>query len=130
LSLSSQGNGLEVDIKVTDGSLSEADRTALAKLSAAFQNAIDGLTTVPPQLDLSGLTQFDPSVLSSVDFHANVQVEGNKNQTVDFHADSQRRTAKRMSLSDHGSAGMTRSNGPISPLSWRRNASIATSSPG
>jgi hypothetical protein len=113
LSLSSQGNGLEVDIKVTDGSLSEADRSALAKLSGAFQNAIDGLTTVPPQLDLSGLTQFDPSVLSSVDFHANVQVEGNKNQTVDFHADSQRRTLSSAGPSGTVKVGVDMSNPAI-----------------
>ncbi len=35
-------------------------------------------------------------------------------------ADSQRRIATRISLSDQGNAGTTRSNGPISPLSWRR----------
>ena len=31
--------------------------------------------------------------------------------------DNQRRTSRRISLSDQGSAGFTRSNGPISPLS-------------
>ena len=34
--------------------------------------------------------------------------------------DRQRRIATRISLSDQGNAGTTRSNGPISPLSWRR----------
>ena len=92
LSLGSQDDSLAVQVQVTDGQLDDAERGALEKLSGAFQTAIDGLTAKPPRLDLAGLTQFDPTVLSSVDLHASVKVDANNTQSLDFHADSQRRT--------------------------------------
>jgi hypothetical protein len=92
LSLGSQDEGMAVKIDVSGGTLSDAERDALTKLAGAFQGAIDGLTAKPPTLALSGLMQFDPAVLSSVDFHASVMLDATRTQTVDFHADSQRRT--------------------------------------
>jgi hypothetical protein len=100
LSLGSQDNSLAVQVQVTDGQLDDAERSALEKLSGAFQKAIDGLTAKPPRIDLAGLTQFDPTVLSSVDLHASVQIDHSNTQTLDFHADSQRRT-----VSSTGPAG-------------------------
>jgi hypothetical protein len=91
LTLNSQDNGLAVQVQVTKGTLSSAERDALGGLANAFQGAIDGLAGNPPRLDVSGLTQFDPKVLTSVDLHASMQVEGGT-QTLDFHADSQQRS--------------------------------------
>lgn len=91
LTLGSTDTGLAVDVKVTKGALSDGDRAALSKLSGAFQKAIDGLAANPPRMDLAGLTQFDTSVLASVDLHASVKA-GSGNQVVDFHADSKTRT--------------------------------------
>jgi len=89
LSLGSQDNGLAVQVK-SSGKLSDADRGALAQLSGAFQNAIDGIGKVPPKLDLGGLAQYDTTLLSSVDLHAQVQT-GSTPQTLTFHADSAQR---------------------------------------
>jgi hypothetical protein len=100
ISLGSQGNGLAVQTEVTGGTLTSADRAAIAKLSDAFQGAIDGLTAQPPKLDLGGLTQFDSNILTSVDFHSSLKLDGVNAQKVDFHADSKQRT-----LSSTGPAG-------------------------
>ncbi|MFL9879611.1 hypothetical protein PQR63_14525 [Herbaspirillum rhizosphaerae] len=91
LTLGSTDTGLAVDVKVTKGTLSDSDREALSKLSGAFQKAIDGLTANPPHMDLTGLTQFDTTVLASVDLHASVKVNGDS-QIIDFHADSKTRS--------------------------------------
>lgn len=100
LTLGSTENGLAVDVNVTNGKLSDADREALSKLSGGFQKAIDGLAANPPRMDLSGLTQFDSTVLASVDLHAAVQVGGSDKQVIDFHAD-----AKQRSVSSSGPIG-------------------------
>jgi hypothetical protein len=92
LSLSSQDDGLAVQVEVTGGELSDAELGALQKLSGSFQKALDGLGAKSPRLDLAGLMQFDPTVLSSVDFHANVKVGRSDTQTVDLHVDSDLRT--------------------------------------
>ncbi|PKE32383.1 hypothetical protein CWS43_00290 [Rahnella sp. AA] len=92
ITLGSDDDGLGVQVSVTKGTLSKADRTALAGLADGFQKAIDGLTAQPPKLDLSGLTQFDTSVLSSVDLHATLGT--NNAQTLDFHADASTRSVK------------------------------------
>ena len=63
LSLASQGNGLGVEIKVSGGELTEAERKAITQLSGAFQEAIDGLGAAPPKLALSGFTGFDTALL-------------------------------------------------------------------
>lgn len=95
ITLGSQEDGLAASITVTDGTLSEADRSAILKLADAFQGAIDGLTGDTPSLKLDGLVQFDTSVLASVDLHASVATQSGKSPlTVDFHAGSQQRSVK------------------------------------
>lgn len=91
LTLGSTDNGLAVQVDVTKGTLTDADRNALSKLAGGFQKAIDGLAASPPRMDLNGLTQFDSTVLSSVDLHASVQAGGGP-QVIDFHADDKQRT--------------------------------------
>lgn len=91
VTLGSQDQGLAVQIH-SSGKLSDADRGALARLADAFQSAIDGIGAVPPKLALSGLTQYDPALLASVDLHAQVQLGGAQPQTMDFHADSAQRS--------------------------------------
>lgn len=71
-------SGVKVDIEIqsgngtlgvtihSSGTLTGTERNALAGLADGFQKAIDGLSAQPPTLDLSGLMQYDPSVLSSV----------------------------------------------------------------
>ncbi|WP_233238498.1 hypothetical protein [Bordetella sp. LUAb4] len=94
ITLGSQQNGLAASIEVADGAtLSDAERKALGALADSFQEAVDGLATMPPKLALGGLTQFDRSVLSSVDLQASVQVNGGV-QTLSFHADAKGRSVE------------------------------------
>lgn len=92
ITLGSDDDGLGVQVNVSKGTLSDTDRKALAGLAEGFQKAIDGLTAQPPKLDLSGLTKFDTSVLSSVDLHATLGTT--HPQTLDFHADASTRSVK------------------------------------
>jgi hypothetical protein len=57
---------------------------AVGQLGSAFQASVDGLTAVPPKLDLSQLTQFDSKVLASVDLNAKVTSQGNDDLTLAF----------------------------------------------
>jgi hypothetical protein len=91
LSLTNQGSGLGVQIEVSNGTLSDTERVALAGLADGFQDAIDGLTGVPPRLALDGLTQFDTSVLSSVKMQASFKLPDGTLQSFSFHADGQGR---------------------------------------
>ena len=92
ITLGSDDDGLGVQVNVSKGTLSDADRKALANMAEGFQKAIDGLTAQPPKLDLSGLTKFDTSVLTSVDLHASLGTENTR--TLDFHADASTRSVK------------------------------------
>lgn len=93
VTLDSQDDGLAVQMS-TSGALSEAERGALAGLAAAFQGAIDGMTQEPPKLKLDGLTQFDRTLLASVDLHVAVRLPNDpqRTQSLDFHADGAQRT--------------------------------------
>ncbi|MTD26028.1 hypothetical protein [Erwinia sorbitola] len=90
LSQASDGSGIEMNVK--EGTLSDAERSALEKLSEGFSKALDGLSGQPPRLDLTALTKFNSAVLKSVDLHATVA--GDNKLTLDFHADSNTRSVK------------------------------------
>jgi len=93
LALDSRDGGLAVQMS-SSGELSEDEQGALAGLAGAFQAAIDGMAQQPPKLDLAGLTQFDPSVLASVDLRATVRqgADPADTHTLEFHADSAQRS--------------------------------------
>ena len=76
VTLESNEKGLGVQIDVGDAKLTEEERTAIAGLSKSFQEAVDGLTAVPPKLALGALAKFNSSVLSSVSLEATVGAEG------------------------------------------------------
>jgi hypothetical protein len=102
-------SGVKVDIQIesTDGTLgvsvtssgqlSSADRSALAKLASGFQQAINGLSAYPPTLDLDGLTQYDSSVLSSVNLQYSDTGDVLSNMSADFSENSSTRS---LSLTD------------------------------
>lgn len=92
LNLTSQEDGLSVQMQVTGGTLSDTERSAIGGLAQAFQSAIDGFTATPPQLDLGKLARFNTSVLSSVDLNAQLKLGENSKQTLSFHADGQQKT--------------------------------------
>ncbi|MBP2155612.1 hypothetical protein [Erwinia rhapontici] len=92
IELTQASDGSGVQIKVNKGTLSEAERSALEKLSDGFKKAMEGLTGQPPRLDLSGLTRFNSAVLTSVDLQA--KVTGENKLTLAFHADTNTRSVK------------------------------------
>jgi len=92
ISLARGQEGLAVQIDVTDGTLTEDERNAIAALSGAFEDALDGLSQVPPRLDIAGLADVDASVLSSVNLRAVTRADGVAVQTIEFQADSGQRS--------------------------------------
>ncbi|MEA3172018.1 MAG: hypothetical protein QOI97_4966 [Pseudomonas sp.] len=93
-SLSSQKDGLGVQATVEGGDLTADELKAVGQLGSAFQASVDGLTAVPPKLDLGKLTQFDTQVLASVDLNASLKALDGKDVSLAFHADSQSRTTR------------------------------------
>jgi hypothetical protein len=100
VTLGSDKDRLTVQISVTNGELSDAERAALVELSEGFQKAIDGLAKVPPQLDIGNVLQFDAVALASVSLHASVELSPHRRQTIDVVADDKQR-----SLTATGSMG-------------------------
>ncbi|MFD4840104.1 hypothetical protein ACFWP0_21570 [Achromobacter sp. NPDC058515] len=92
VTLGNNADGLAVQIEVTDGELSETERNAIAGLSKSFQDAVDGLASVPPRMALAGLAKFNTAVLSSVSLQATSSTNGVMAQTIDFVADSKQRS--------------------------------------
>ncbi|PQV54066.1 hypothetical protein B0G83_101248 [Paraburkholderia sp. BL21I4N1] len=125
IALDSSGGTLSVSMH-SSGKLSDAERSALAKMADGFQHAIDGLSAVPPTVDLSGLMDTDPAVLSSVRLQFNVTNDGPNNLAVDFSTSSAART-----LSISGAAGkmnvdVDTSNSTLWGSDAQRNQAIAS----
>lgn len=92
ITLGSNEKGLAVQIDVGDATLTEAERSAIAGLSKSFQDAVDGLASVPPKLALSALSKIDSNVLSSVSLEATVGAEGPDQVSFKFQADAGQRS--------------------------------------
>ncbi|WMD20299.1 hypothetical protein RAS12_27445 [Achromobacter seleniivolatilans] len=92
ITLGRSAEGMAAQINVEDGTLTETERNAIASLSGAFQDALDGLAEVPPRLAIAGLSKVDPSVLSSVNLRATSQTNGVASQTIEFQSDSKQRS--------------------------------------
>ncbi|MCM2572444.1 hypothetical protein ACOTEY_06160 [Achromobacter xylosoxidans] len=92
VTLESNEKGLGVQIDVGDAKLTEEERSAIAGLSKSFQDAVDGLASVPPKLALGALAKFNTSVLSSVSLEATVGAEGPDRVSFNFQADAGQRS--------------------------------------
>ncbi|WP_156407593.1 hypothetical protein [Achromobacter sp. Root83] len=103
VTLDNRAEGLAVQIEVTEGELTETERNAIAGLSKAFQDTVDGLSAVPPRMAFAGLAKFSTGVLSSVSLQTTTSANGVISQTVDFVADSKQR-----SLSIKSAAGVVK----------------------
>ena len=99
-------NSLSVDVH-TSGKLTAAEQTAIAGLSTGFEAALQGVSQGAAKIDVAGLVNFDPSVLSSVDLtvrapppsqYAAVSADSNPLQSLDFHADATNRSLAVKSL--------------------------------
>ncbi|MDQ1815639.1 hypothetical protein RBA41_20285 [Massilia sp. CCM 9210] len=111
LALDNQDDGLAVQMS-RSGELSDAERSALAGLAGAFQDAIDGMAEQPPSVKLAGLTQFDPSVLASVDLRAVIRLDTDpdRTQALHFHADGAQRKVSLSGPSGTASVSVDTSN--------------------
>ncbi|CAB3787620.1 hypothetical protein [Pararobbsia alpina] len=122
IKLASEGGGLSVSIK-SSGTLSDSERDAPAQLAGGFQQAIDGLSAAPPKLDLTGLTQFDTSVLASVSFQYNVTGDGDTDISASYSQDSASRSLSVTNASGTINVKVDTSN----PALWGTNAQRAQS---
>lgn len=111
LSLASNGDGLSAQVDVSGGKLTDAELAAVGKLADGFQSAIDGLSAKPPKLNLDGLSQFDKSVLSSVDLTA--QFKDGDIQSLSFQADAKQRSVSVSSLQGDLKLSVDTSNSAI-----------------
>lgn len=113
LKLDAGDGGIAVEAR-SSGKLNDLERKALGKLAEAFQKSIDGLTENPPRIDLSGLTQYDSNVLSSVDLEGQIKIDSLDTQRLEFHADSMQRTLNFNGPAGHASIAVDLSK----PASW------------
>ena len=103
ISLQRGPEGMAVQVDVAEGTLSEDERRAIADLSGAFQDALDGLAETPPRWSLAKLANATSPLLSSISLRDTRLAAGEVVQTIDFNADSSQRT-----LTVSGLTGVTK----------------------
>jgi len=83
-------NGLQVEIKAS-GSLSSAEKRALAQLAQGLDKALEGLGQADqPRMDIADLANFDRNVLKSVDLSVKNPGEGELLSSFDLHLGADR----------------------------------------
>lgn len=90
LSLASSAQGLAVSAEVLGGELNDEELQGLAAMAGDFQSALDGLTQVPPRLQLGNLVKFDTTLFSGLQLNAKLDVNGEP-QTFDLSVNEQSR---------------------------------------
>ena len=65
------GTGISLDVQV-NGTLTDAERKALAAMAGGFEKAIQGLAAGETEIDLEALAQFDKSAIASVEFKTSI----------------------------------------------------------
>lgn len=91
VTLQSGKEGMAVQIDVAEGELNEDERRAIAALSGAFEDALDGLAEEPPRWSLTKLANGSSPLLSSISLHQTRMVDGAE-QTVEFQADAKQKS--------------------------------------
>jgi len=91
VTLESGPQGMAVQIDVAEGELNEDERRAIAALSGAFQEALDGLAEEPPRWSLTKLANGSSPLLSSISLRETRMVDGAE-QTIDFQADAKQKS--------------------------------------
>ncbi len=86
-----QDDGMAVEVKTEGDSLNDDEAEAVAKLGESLQKTLSGLGRNPPEVDVKGLTQFDSSVLKSVDLKTDMRTGDTSLQSLNFHADTKER---------------------------------------
>lgn len=90
--LGASADGIAVDIGVSEGELSEDERLAIAGLAKSFQDAVDGLGSVPPRLAVAGLAKFDSKLLASVSLETAIATRDSGMASISFQADAAQRS--------------------------------------
>lgn len=88
LTLSQQDGGVAVSMTTDGEALNDDEADAVASLGKAFQSVLSGLGKQPPELDITGLTKFNSSVLKSVDLKTDLRSGDDSLQSLNFHIDS------------------------------------------
>ncbi|TDT52177.1 hypothetical protein DFO53_3332 [Enterobacter sp. AG5470] len=91
LIMTQQDDGIAVEVKTEGDSLNDDEADAVAKLGESLQKTLSGLGRNPPEVDVKGLTQFDSSVLKSVDLKTDMRTGDTSLQSLNFHADMKER---------------------------------------
>lgn len=79
----------------SSGDLTAGEQAALASLSQGFQGAIDAMTNAnsgDAAVNVSGLLQYDPTVVSSVNLKVDLQIETAQRTTLNFQENSSNRS--------------------------------------
>jgi hypothetical protein len=106
----------------SSGKLSAAEQAAIAKLSKGFDAALQGITSGSTKVDVSGLVNYDTTVLSGVDLKVRESPQMSSLRSLDFHADASRR-----SFSMQGQAGIVSVSVDLSaPALWESPAQQQT----
>ncbi len=87
VSLSRQQGGLVAEVTTTGGELTDKETDAIAGLADAFQSTLDGMSGKTPTVNVDGLTQFNTTLLKSVDLNADVRESGQSVQSLNFQSD-------------------------------------------
>jgi len=115
-------DSLSIDVH-TSGKLSADEQTAVAKLAKGFDAALQGITSDSTKVDVSGLVNYDTTVLSGVDLKVRESPQAGGLQSLDFHADASRR-----SFAMQGQAGVVSVSVNLSaPALWGSAAQQQTS---
>ncbi|MCU6172444.1 hypothetical protein KWH72_22835, partial [Enterobacter bugandensis] len=88
VSLSRQQDGIVAQIQTSHGDLVENEALAISGLADAFQAALDGLSAQPPVVNIDGLTQFDNTILKSVDLNTDVRQGNDSLQSLNYQSDN------------------------------------------
>jgi hypothetical protein len=117
----------------TSSKLTSAEQAAIAGLSAGFEAALRGISRNATQIDVSGLVNFDPSKVSSVDLsvrkpsppvNAALSADWNPVQSLDFHADATSRSLSVRSLAGSVSVSVDVSRSAFLGTTAQQQASI------
>ena len=92
LVMSQQDDGMTVQLKTDGEALNDDEAAAIAGLGKALGETLSGLGKQQPQLDISGLTQFDTRLLKSVDLKTDLRNDDKSLQSLNFHADNKTRS--------------------------------------
>lgn len=91
LNMTQKEDGVVVELKTDGEALNDDEAAAVANLGASLEKALSGLGQNPPKIDISGLTNFDSSVLKSVDLKTDIRADDASVQSLNFHASTTER---------------------------------------